>query len=235
MRRFLAPLLLAAVAAVASACSGADAQEAQQLLAQSDAAFADVDSVTFSATLTVTAAGQEFKMSMNGGGYAHGKHAGDVYLVATSTGMPFRELEMVERSGRVTMRVDGASVADVPVPNNADNQLELVDFTQYVKDVRIEHGKVIDGESMTKVRGVIDTAGLLNGVLGDLSGSSSAGLNLSDVLGDTHVALYLSDVTHLPMRGLVDLSMKVGDEKGEMHMDFAYTSYNEKLDFPQLT
>jgi hypothetical protein len=235
MRRFLAPLLLAAVAAVASACSGADAQDAQQLLAQSDAAFADVDSVTFSATLTITAAGQEFKMNMNGGGYAHGKHAGDVYLVATSTGLPFRELEMVESSGRITMRVDGASVADVPAPNSADSQLKLVDFTQYVKDVHVEHGKVIDGEPMTKVRGVIDTAGLLGGVLGGLSGSSAAGLDLSDVLGDTHVALYLSDVTHLPMRGLVDLSMRFGDRKGEMHMDFAYTSYNEKLDFPQLT
>jgi hypothetical protein len=235
MRRFLAPLLLAAITAVASACAGADAQEAQQLLQQSDAAFAEVNSVTFSATLTITAAGQEFKMNMNGGGYAHGKHAGDVYLVATSNGLPFRELEMVERSGRVTMRVDGASVGNVPAPNSTENQLKLVDLTQYVKDVSVEHGKVIDGEPMTKVKGVIDTAGLVGGVLGDLSGSSAAGLNLSDVLGDTHVVLYLSDVTHLPMRGLVDLSMSVAGEKGELHMDFAYTSYDEKLDFPQLT
>jgi hypothetical protein len=46
MRHGLA-LLLVTAAAVTAGCSGADAQEAQLLLDQSDAAFAQVRSATF--------------------------------------------------------------------------------------------------------------------------------------------------------------------------------------------
>jgi hypothetical protein len=233
MRRALAPLLLAAIAAVASACSGPDAQEAQALLAQSEAAFAELGSATFAMTITASAEGQEFKMTANGGGYVRGKHAGDAYMVATATNMPFRELEVVKRSGRVTMTVDGASVG-LQTPTGTGNPVQLVDYARYVKDVRVEHGKLIDGEPMTKVVGVLDTAGLVNGALAGLSGGGASGLDFSDAFGDTRLVLYVSDVTHLPMRGLVDLPMSFGGHKAEMHLDFAYTSFNEKLEFPGL-
>ncbi|HYY33071.1 MAG TPA: hypothetical protein VE693_05735 [Gaiellaceae bacterium] len=233
MRRALALLLLAAAVAVAPACSGVDAQEAQQLLAESDAAFANVRSATFSASMTITGAGQELKMTMSGGGYAQGGRSGDFYVVATATNLPFHELALVKRGDAASMTVDGASLGQVPFPPAAPaDSLKLVDYSRYVKDVHVEHGKLIDGEPMTKVSGVIDTAALVHGALGDLSGS---GLNLADALGDTHLVLYLSDVTHLPMRGLVDLHMKLAGQKVEMHMDFAYTSYNEKLEFPGLS
>jgi hypothetical protein len=236
MRRAFALLLLAAAVAVAPACSGADAQEAQQLLAQSDAALANVESATFTARMTMTGGPADLTLTMTGGGYAKGKRSGDFYLLGTAENFPFRDLVMVKRSGRVSMSINGSVVGQVPLPSTGeDNPLHVVDISPYVKDVRVEHGKLIDGEPMTKLSGTIDTAALVHGALGDLTGAGGNGLDLSNALGDTRVVLYLSDATHLPMRGLVDVAMKVSGQKIEMHLDFAYTSYNEKLEFPGLT
>jgi hypothetical protein len=46
--------------------------------------------------------------------------------------------------------------------------------------------------------------------------------------------LYLSDATNLPMRGLVDVPMDVAGQKIAMHLDFAYTSYDQKVEFPRV-
>ena len=234
MRRAFALLLLAAAVALAPACSGPDAQEAQSLLAQSDAAFANIRSATFTARMTLIGGPQNLTLTMNGGGYAKGRHAGDFYLLATAENLPFKDFVVVKRSGRASMSVDGSVVSDVALPASADNPLQVIDFTDYVKNVRVEHGKLIDGEPMAKVSGVIDTPGLVHGALGDLSGAGSDALDLSSALGDTHVVLYFSEATHLPTRGLVDLALKAGDQKIDMHLDFAYTSYDETVEFPGL-
>jgi hypothetical protein len=229
MRRAIALLSLAALVVVQTGCSGADAREAQELLAQSDAAFAQVKS-TFSARISVTGGPREFAMTMKGGGYSRGKRAGDFYMVATAENLPFGELAVTGRDGRVSMTLDGSPLGNAPIPDADQNPLAFADFSQYVKDVTVEHGKVIDGESMAKVSGVIDTAGLAQGLLGDVTGGS--GLDLSDALGDTHLVLHLSEATHLPMRGLIDMPIEVAGQKIEMHVDFAYTSYNERVEFP---
>src|SRR6266545_4663707 len=141
MRRILAFLLLTAVAAVAPGCSGADAEEAQALLVQSNAAFAEVRSATFTARMSLTGGPRELSMTMSGGGFAHGKKAGDFYVLATSDSLGFGDLVLVSRSGRVSMSVDGHPVGEVPLPNTtAENPIQLVDFSQYVKDVNVEHG-----------------------------------------------------------------------------------------------
>ena len=234
MRRILAFLLLTAVAAVAPGCSGADVEEAQALLVQSNAAFAEVRSATFTARMSLTGGPQELSMTMSGGGYAHGKRAGDFYVLATSDSLGFGDLVLVSRSGRVSMSVDGHPVGEVPLPNTtAENPIQLVDFSQYVKDVNVEHGKLIDGEPMTKLTGVIDTAGLAKGALADVTGAGGDGLDLSKSLGDTRIVIYLSEATHLPMRGLVDVPMDVAGDKIVMHLDFAYTSYDQKVEFPR--
>ena len=174
-------------------------------------------------------------MTMSGGGYAHGRRAGDFYVLASSDNLGFRDLVLVSRSGRVSMSVDGHPIGEVPLPNRpADSPIQLVDFSQYVKDVDVEHGKLIDGEPMTKLAGVIDTASLAKGALGDLTGAGGEALDLSKSLGDMRMVLYLSEATHLPMRGLVDLPMEFAGEKIAMHLDFAYTSYNERVEFPGL-
>jgi hypothetical protein len=231
MRRVLALLCLSAFAAVASGCSGADATEAQALLAQSDAAFAHVRSAIFRAHLTMTGGPQEVGMTMTGGGYVRGKRAGDFYVVATAENLPFGELAVTSKSGRVSMRLDGSPLASVPAPPTQDqNPLAVAEFSQYVKDVKVEHGKLIDGQSMAKISGTIDTAGLAKGLLGDVAGGS--GLDLSDSLDDTHVVLYISEATKLPMRCLIDMGLDVAGQKVELHLDFAYTSYDEHVEFP---
>src|SRR6266511_3738860 len=235
MRRILAFLLLTAVAAVAPGCSGADAEEAQALLVQSNAAFAEVRSATFTARMSLTGGPRELSMTMSGGGYAHGKRAGDFYVLATSDSRGFGDLVLVSRSGRVSMSVDGHPVGEIPLPNTtAENPIQLVDFSQYVKDVNVEHGKLIDGEPMTKLTGVIDTAGLAKGALADVTGAGGDGLDLSKSLGDTRIVIYLSEATHLPMRGLVDVPMDVAGDRIVMHLDFAYTSYDQKVEFPSV-
>jgi hypothetical protein len=231
MRRAVALLCLTVVAATASGCSGADATEAQTLLTQSDTAFAQVKSTTFTARLTMTADSQEFGMTMRGGGYVNGKHAGDYYLVATADNLPFRELAVTKESGRISMTVDGSPVAnDASAPEDDQNPLQVADLSQYVKDVKVEHGRIIDGQSMVKITGVIDTAGLAKGLLGDVA--SGSGLDFSDALNDTRVVVYLSEATHLPERGLIDMSIELDGQTVEMHLDFAYTSYNERVEFP---
>jgi hypothetical protein len=232
MRRGLALLLVTAVAAAVTGCSGADAQEAQTLLVESNAALAQVRSATFTARLTMSGGPQGFDMTMSGGGYSKGRHAGDFYIVATSDTFPFRELTAVTRSGRMSMTVDGTALGGVPVPPQETSPIELVDLQEYVKDVTVEHGKLIDGESMAKIAGVIDTGALTKGALAGITGAGGSGIDFSKTLGDTRVVLYISEVTHLPMRGLVDVPIEVAGQKIEMHLDFAYTSYNTKIDFP---
>lgn len=235
MRRVITLLLLTATAVVAGGCSGADAREAQTLLVESNAAFAQVRSATFTARMSLTGGPEELSMTMSGGGYAHGRRAGDFYMLATSDNIGFRDLVMVSRSGRVSMSVDGHPLGEVPLPTpTASNPIQLVDFAEYVKDVDVEHGKLIDGELMTKLTGVIDTAGLAKGALAGITGAGGDGLDLSKSLGDTRVVLYLSEATHLPMRGLVDVPMEVAGQKIAMHLDFAYTSYDQKVEFPRV-
>jgi hypothetical protein len=173
-------------------------------------------------------------MTMSGGGYARGKRAGDYYVLATSDNLGFGDLVLVSRSGRVSMSVDGRPIGEAPLPNtSAGNPIQLVDLSQYVKDVEVEHGKLIEGELMTKLTGVIDTAGLAKGALADVTGAGGDGLDLSKSLGDTRVVLYLSDATHLPMRGLIDVPIDAG-QKIVMHLDFAYTSYDQRVEFPRV-
>jgi hypothetical protein len=85
---------------------------------------------------------------------------------------------------------------------------------------------------MAKISGVIDTAGLAKGSLANMTGMGESDLDLSKALGDTRIVLYVSESTHLPMRGLVDVPIEVAGQKIEMHLDFAYTSYDTRVDFP---
>jgi outer membrane lipoprotein-sorting protein len=240
MRRvtLLLALLLAFVGATAG-CSGKDAEEAHQLLEQSNAAFAQVQSATFRVQLTFSGGPEElqlsnFVMTMKGGGYQSGKRAGDFYVVMAGPGMLGGEVVMVSRGGRVSMTLNGSPMGSFPVPEQDTNPIQLVDFARYVEKVTVEHNTLIDGQLMAKVSGTIDTAGLADGVLSSLPNSGAPELDYSKALGDTHMTLYLSEETHLPMRGLADMTMEIAGERIRMQLDFAYTSYNKSLRFPGL-
>jgi hypothetical protein len=78
----------------------------------------------------MTGGPEQLTLSMTGGGYARGKRAGDVYVLATADNLPFHELALIRRSGRVVMRLDGESLGDGPlVDEGGENPLEVVDFT----------------------------------------------------------------------------------------------------------
>jgi hypothetical protein len=186
---------------------------------------------------SVSGAPEEFSMTMRGGGYMRGKHAGDMYATVTSENLGFPKFVIVQRKGLLTASVDGQRLPSMPAPGDESSPLDLLELGRYVKDVSVEHGKLIDGQRMTKLAGVVDTAGLVEEALaplGDMTAFGGSDFDPSGVLGDMRVVLYLSDVTHLPMRGLVDIPMKAAGEEFDMHIDFAYTSVNEGVAFPVL-
>jgi hypothetical protein len=237
MRRIVALLLLTACAAVAAGCSGQDAQEAQELLAASQAATAKVRSATFTLRVSLSGGPEEFSMTMTGGGYMRGKHAGDMYATVRSEQVGIPQFVIVQRNELLTASVDGRRLPAMPAPRGENSPLDLLEFARYVEDVSVEHGKLIDGQPMTKLAGVVDTAGLVKEALsslGDMTAFGGSDFDFSEVLRDMRVVLYISDVTHLPMRGLVDFPMKAAGQELEMHIDFAYTSINEGVVFPDL-
>jgi hypothetical protein len=237
MRRVLVLLALAAFAAVTVGCSGRDAQEAQGLLAQSEQALAKVRSATFTAKLWSEGGPQEFSLTMSGGGYSKGKQAGDFYVVMSSSEELFEDLVLVQQGGRMSAKVGGVVMSE-QLPFTAPEQsLTFVELEPYVQDVQVEHGKLLGGESTTKITGVVDTQAFLEGSFGALSqmaGLGEGGLDVGEAFGDIRAVFYLSDTTRLPVRALVDLPMDILGEEVVLHMDFAYTSFNRKVDFPDV-
>ena len=93
---------------------------------------------------------------------------------------------------------------------------------------------MVGREPMNRITGVIDTSAALNGILGILgtlggTGASDLG-DASDILGDIRAVLYVSQTTHLPMRTLVDMPMKIAGQTIVMHIDLVITgSTNRSL------
>jgi hypothetical protein len=168
--------------------------------------------------------------------YARGKRAGDFYLEASVEGVPgFERLSMVARGGTVYMNA-GSGWTPLPAEAFPTEQQALAgfDWTPYIEEVDVETGRLVGGEPMTKLTGVIDTEGLVGGVLGQLGGVSGAGTfeGLGGTLAKTRAVIYVSEVTNLPMRGLVDLPMDILGEKVTMHVDYALSRINEPVKIP---
>ena len=111
-----------------------------------------------------------------------------------------------------------------PVNEAAAEPLAGFNITKYVTDVRVEEGVTVGDEPMDRITGVIDTSAALNGILGTLGGTGASDLdNASDILGDIRAVLYVSQTTHLPMRTLVDMPMKIAGQTIVMHIDLVIT------------
>ena len=237
MRRVVVLVALLALIAGAAGCSGRDAREAQTLLAQSEAAVAEIRSATFSAKLWTEGGPQQLSFTMSGGAYAKGKHAGDFYVIVSSSEDFFDDIVLVQRAGKMSASM-GGQVVSAPIPaTSPDQSFGLVQLDPYVKDVDVEHGKIVDGESTTSISGVVDMEAFLEGSLGaipELAGLGDAGFDGAEAFGDTRAVFYISDSTYLPVRALVDLPIDVLGEEVVLHMDFAYTSFNKRLTFPNV-
>jgi hypothetical protein len=239
MRRLLALALVVSAAGVVTGCSGVDAQKAQGILDQSTTAMADVKSVSFAMRMWTSGglAGTDFTVLMHGGGYQKGKRAGESYATLNASDVPgLGAMTIVIRNNVLYVKA-GGSWARVPTPANeaAADPLAGFDITRYVTDVRVEEGVVVGGEPMDRITGVIDTSAALNGILGTLGGTGASDLgDASEILGDIRAVLYVSQTTHLPMRTLVDMPMKIAGQTIVMHIDLVMTGVNEPVSIPSV-
>lgn len=230
-------LAIIAVLAVASlmpltGCVGAEGRQAQDLLAQTDEAMAQVESFRFAGRLVLETSVGDFALVMRG---AATKDDGGASLVTVSSDdVPgFPEVTVLTRGKTAWMKA-GGSWQRVQAPAGEATGVDQFDFVPYIKDVDVDGGQEIGGEHAVKITGVLDTAGLVNGFLGQLGAVPGGALpDLSAGLGDTRVVLYVSETSHLPLRTLVDMSFEQGGESAEMHFDFAITNVDEPVAIPR--
>lgn len=222
MRRLgvLLPALVAALLLLAG-CSGAEAERAQQLLRQSDEALQALQSFRFAGRLTLESEGVELRFVLKGGG---NKRGGASYLTMRGEGVPgFPELTVVQQGETLWLR-QGGGWTRMRAPAGQPSGLEQFDLGAYVEDVRVEEDATVGGEPAVKLSGVIDSAGVVRAVLGGLEDAAGAGLSLDEVedaLGDVHVVLYVSEVSHLPLRTLVDMTIEAEGHRADLRFDFA--------------
>ena len=166
-----------------------------------------------------------------GGGDA--QPGGDFFMTMKAPELPaFPETTVVVRDNEAWMELNGGWQAP-PMPSGGSTGIGQFDLAPYVKDVELDEDAEVRGEPAVKITGVLDTARLFDGLLGQL-GTAGAGAmpDLSDMLGDTRAVIYLSDETTLPLRMLIDLSMEVEGERADMHLDYAITNVNEPVEVP---
>lgn len=238
MRHLVALTLVVSAAAVASGCSGVDAQKAQTILDQSTTAMADVKSVSFAMRMWTSGgpAGADFTVTMQGGGYQKGKHAGESYATLSSSDVPgLGAVTMVIRNDTLYVKAAGSwSRVPAPASRASADPLAGFDITRYVTDVRVDEGVMVEGEPMDRITGVIDTSAAVSGLLGTLGGAGGGIGDVSDVLGDIRAVLYVSQTTHLPMRTLIDMPVSVVGQKITMHVDLAITGVNKRVAIPSV-
>jgi outer membrane lipoprotein-sorting protein len=231
MRRVAFVVFLVFAALAPLGCAGADGQRAQELLEESDRALAQVESFRFSGRMTMETPVGDFRVVLFGGGDA--RPGGAFFMTMKAPDIPeFPETTMVVRGDEAWMQLDGGW-QPVPIPPTQATGIEQFDFAEYVKDVDLDEDAEVDGKPAVKITGVIDTAALFDGLLGQLGAVGGGPMpDLSEMLGDTRAVIYLSQESHLPLRMLLDLTMEIQGEEVDMHLDYAITNVNEPVEVP---
>jgi hypothetical protein len=226
-------LVLATLPLVLAACTGADAQKAQDLLAQSRAAQQSVRSENFNLNVTIDAAGKSVQLGATGGAVLKGVGAGDFYAVM-NTSLPNEaptNIVMVKRGQSFTMTTNGVT-RTVPMPANfkasAPTGFDPNSLTQYVKDVSVSTVNV-NGETEDEIVGTIDGDALLSNFSGAYKGLLK-GFGAS--VGDIKVTMLFSHDTHLMETALVDMTMHIAKQSMHMSLSYAVTSVNKPVNFP---
>lgn len=245
MRRVLLAVLALAIALVGAGCATVDGQRAGELLQQAHAAQAELQSMTFRMRITGEMAGQTFAMTMDGGGYLLGEQAGNMVMqgVVEGAGVAPTSFSAIIRDGHAYAGFGGVWT-EMPAPvgpeatAQLESQLAAFDFTEHVTDFSIDDTTTFLGEPVTKIVGVIDTAGLLDtlsGQLGGLSDLGGAGLpaEFTDGLGDTRIVVYISDETHYVRAAHMSFSMEQQGQAMTMDVDYSLQSVNEPIEIPE--
>jgi hypothetical protein len=228
-------LLLLAALPLLAGCSGADAGRAQLLLRQAQDAQKSVSSESFSAHVTVAASGQNVEIALSGGGYLKGSHAGDMIVdvkVSAPIALPYDTIRVAKVGPSAWMEMNGKRT-DFPASagtTTTSATLGALDFTRYVKDVKVQGGQVLSGKPVTKIVGILDTTSLLQGIakLGSFAGGSPVP-NVEGKVGDTRVVIFVDDATHLLVAALADLAFKSATGDVKLHLDLAITGVDRPV------
>ena len=235
MRRFSFLIALVALPLVLAACTGADAQKAQDLLDQSQVAAKSVHSEAFSMRMTMDSDANSVIVDVVGGMALKGADAGDYYATVNSEAggsSPF-DLVMVKRGSTVQLRFNGTTrnlslPAQLKLKPAAAAGFDLNAITPYVKDVSVSTIDV-NGRTEDEVTGTIDGNALLQNLPGMSTGVlSKVGGSLSDI----KVSLFIPRDSHLVETALIDMTMHVANQSLHMNLSYAVTSVNQPLTFP---
>jgi outer membrane lipoprotein-sorting protein len=245
MRRRLVPALsLVAAVLVVSACNGADAKRAKELLAQATAAQAKVVSASYDVRVVVSAGSQRYTMLMHGGGYFKGPRAGDQFMSMRGEGLLVpMSFQLVSRGGRAAVTSNGRTQS-FPMPaggvgSQTSNWTAIVgDLAKYVKEVDVQESSVVSGTRGSTVTGVIDTEGLVKAAAGMSIFSQAAGAGspafdeMTKTLGDTRVVLFVSERTHLIRTATITLELKGAGQGAKVQVFYGLRGVNRPVSIP---
>jgi hypothetical protein len=229
---------------VVSACSGADAKQAKELLSQANAAQSKVVSASYDVRVVVSAGDQRYTLLMNGGGYFKGARAGDQFMTMRGERLPVPlSFELVSVGGRAVIRSNGRSQS-FPAPAGrtaaqTPSWTAIVDnLARYVKSVDVRENSVVGGRHGTTVSGVIDTEGLVKAAAGMSIFSKAAGAGtpafdeMTKTLGDTRVVLFIADKTHLIRTAAITLELKGVGKGAKVEVFYSVRGVNRPVAFP---
>jgi outer membrane lipoprotein-sorting protein len=239
-RRLVQALSLVAAVLVVSACSGADAKRAKELLTQANAAQAKVRSASYDVRVVVSAGPMRYSMLMNGGGYFKGSRAGDQFLTMRGEGLPVpMNFQLVSRGGHAVATMNGRTQS-FPMPaaraRSQDWTAIVGDLTKHVKSVDVRESSVVAGKRGTTVVGVLDTAGLARAAAGMSMLSQSTGAGALDEMtkhvGDMRIVLFIADRTRLIQSAAITLELKGSGQKAKVEMFYSLRGVNRPVAFP---
>jgi hypothetical protein len=241
--------VLFATALVAVGCGGGpDAQRAQELLAQAQAAESRITSARYDVELIITADGKQVGVTLTGGAYVRGRRAGDQHLRGYVSGAPLDlEFEFVAVGKRAYIRGGGLGWQAVPRPagpttaGGGDHlgSAALRELARYVTDVRVTEGELLGGEPTARISGTVDTEGLVKAAaqldeFSKLVGDAAPSLSrFAEHLGDTHVILLVSERSQLLRAMLLDLTIEHEGKTAEVQVIYRLRDVNEPVRIPR--
>lgn len=253
-RPILRPMRLLALAfaalAIGAGCAGSpDAQQAYALLERAQAEQKALSSAGYELQLSAAMAGQKFAFSVDGAAQLKGSNAGDQYLRMRASGRTDAfgasgvDIWMVKRGSRVTMSFDGRTqtfdVAQAGAPDlDAWGSFGSLDFASCVKRVDVAPGRNLNGEPVTRVAGVIDTACILRAAskMSGLSEAAGQPFDLGELakhVEDVRATLFVSDRSHLLVGGVITTKVTAQGQTLDLQLSYRLTNVNEPLRFPR--
>jgi hypothetical protein len=135
----------------------------------------------------------------------------------------------------------------VPGTNGGDSQTPqlgpevLAKLSRYVKDVNVQEGQIVNGESVATIAGVIDAKGLLEAVacleqFSEVVGQSAPDLpEAAEHISDITAVLAVSERTHLLRTAVIDLSIENEDgEEIAVQVVYRLRNVNKPVRLPTL-